>query len=250
MLYPVNIASFSNQSLVKPNFKASIPVKSENIPANGGAVYSTIVRNYAVTSPNFTISSLRDKNIELELTDEPTDPVISITLDNYDKIPSKPGMRMLHKIVLNDIMVDVLSGMTNIDSTKSYTEPSSIRFDLKSPESEFYYTNLVLTERFLKFDFDEYFFRNAKKIIPVGYFLNQKAGYYEGFFDDIPKGTSEEDYAKIIDAITLDDLKQYHNNLLQNSDLNVKLKMNKDFYKQNKNDVDKSLKLIDEKAGE
>ena len=251
MLYPVSITSYSNQ--LQPQLKSCSKkgniVKTENALSDNMTVYSNIAKNYAITSPNFKATQVRNKSFELELTDEPTTPIISIELNNCDKISAKSGMRMIHKIVLNDIMADTLSNMPEIDSKESYIQPSSIKVDLKSSETDFYYSLLAVNEKLLKFDIDEYFLKSAKNLAPVAYLLNQRAGEYEGFFDDIPKGISEEDYTKIINDISLDDLKEYHNNLFKNSDINIKLKMNKDFYKHNKDNVDESIRLINEKAG-
>ena len=84
---------------------------------------------------------------------------------------------------------------------------------------------------------------NAKKIASTGLFLSRRTGDFKYEFDDIPEDMPEEEYEKMIEKITMEDLKTFNNNFISNSDVEVNITLNKKDYEKYKDNI---VKYFDE----
>ncbi len=224
--------------------KNNIVLQKTNSVANSETVnyknseYSLGFKNYAITSPNFKSYSVQQsRNIKLNLTDKPVAPLISIEITPNKDINTKQGIFPVYKMALNDQMYQELCKNQNIKDNNSYIKPESRKIIFQCPEDEFQSVLKMINNRFVNMQIDKDFVENAKILAPVLYFLYTRTGENADKFQDIPEGLSEEEYTEIVNKITYEDVINYNKNILANSEINIELTVNKDYFQKNKHEI-------------
>ena len=145
-------------------------------------------------------------------------------------------------MALNDQIFEELEKNPNIKDNGSYIHTNSRFLNIKCPQKDLPQTIKMVKDKFINFKLDKKHFEEAKSLAPILYELDRTAGYYSTEFSDIPKEMSVKEYTQLIDKISYNDLLEYNNSLINNSEKILELKINKDFYNERKQEIDKALR--------
>lgn len=235
LINPINITQ--NSQLRKTSFQHKALKIENNIEKTyelsgyqtGRAIFA---RNSVSFSSQPEIMQLTPYCV-LTLVDEPCEPSMQIEINAKEKFPIKQGLFLIYSMALNDQIYE--QNQKNGQIIKSYLscKPYSKNIDFASSQKDFLTSVKTLNDCFFKTEIDNKHIETAKKLAPVALFLSRKTdGYQEELFD-IPKHMTEEQYENLIQNISNQDLVEYNNHLLKNSQIKMNLRINKEFYKQN-----------------
>ncbi len=229
------------------NARKEIQVNKSDIPANNSTQgiskeYSTVSKTYACTLPNFKAKQLND--IDLVLTDEPSLPRVSVQILKNEDFQAKPGLCTVYEIALHDQLHDLLRRNPEIKDKGSCIKDYKRKFDINCDEKDFVKTLDMINEQFVTPKIQKRYIDNALHLAPIGYTLhNLKID--TGFdYTDVPANTTQEEYEQLIKEISYEDVQEYSNNVLKNSDINIVLSANRDFYNKNEQEIQKLLANI------
>ena len=227
LLNPVfkqNNVAEENQSPIVPDYRQE-------------SFITEISRNYAVSSPNFSPAQIKSSQIRLMLTDKKIDPHFSIEISNSKPQPHKPGVFSIYKMALHDQIFEELQNNPELKEKGSYITPNSRKINIDCPQKDLIKTLKTVNEKFVKLQIDEKYFNEAKQLAPAAYFLYLKTNYEPEDYQDLPNNMSVEEYEKLINNLIYDDMIHYNEELLNNSNIRIELKINKDFYNQNEKEI-------------
>lgn len=229
------------------NARKEIQVNKSDIPANNSTQgiskeYSTVSKTYACTLPNFKAKQLND--IDLILTDKPSVPRVSVQMLKNDDFQAKTGLCAVYEIALHDQLHDLLRRNPEIKDKGSCIKDYKRKFDISCDEKDFIKTLDMINEQFVTPKIQKRYIDNAMHLAPIGYTLhNLKID--TGFdYTDVPTNTTQEEYEQLIKEISYEDVQKYNNNVLKNSDINIVLSANRDFYNKNEQEIQKLLANI------
>lgn len=197
-------------------------------------------RTYAITSPSFR--NIKTSNVEISLVDEQNDPEVTVELNiNNKRFSVKQGLYPIYKMALHDQMTEELKENPELKEKSGQICINSKKISLTCPQEQLNETLKMIKDKFINVKIDPKHLDDAKKLAPVALFLNRKTGEYEGDFDDIPQGMSEEEYVSLISGISQEDINKYNKDILNNSSIKVKLSVNRNFYNKNKDEILQNL---------
>lgn len=229
------------------NARKEIQVNKSDIPANNSTQgiskeYSTVSKTYACTLPNFKAKQLND--IDLILTDKPSVPRVSVQMLKNDDFQAKPGLCTVYEIALHDQLHDLLRRNPEIKDNGSCIKDYKRKFDINCDEKDFVNTLDMINEQFVSPKIQKRYIDNALHLAPIGYTLhNLKID--TGFdYTDVPANTTQEEYEQLIKEISYEDVQEYSNNVLKNSDINIVLSANRDFYNKHEEEIQTRLAYI------
>lgn len=175
--------------------------------------------------------------VNIDLKDYPVEPQGSIDITPNKKIQAKQGIFPVYSMALNDSLVDEGSKISGIKTLHSDIKPNRIKLYLKSDSNDF--NKVMNTVDSLAFDskLAPKRIEEAKQLASVALFLNRREGDFPGYFKDIPDDMPEAEYEKLISDINVSDVLKYGRDITDNSNINVNLTLNKDFYNKNKDSI-------------
>lgn len=211
-----------------------------NIPQNTfvqdfSKQYSIAAKTYAYTSPNFKAKQLND--INLILTDEPVLPRISVQILKNNNFQAKSGLCTVYEIAFHDQMHDWLQRNPEIKDNGFCVKDYKRKFDIYCTEKDFIKTLDMINKQFVAPKIQKRYIDNALNLAPIGYRLyNLKVD--TGFdYSDTPANTTQEEYEKLIKDISFNDVQEYSDNILKNSDIHVALSANREFYNKHEEEI-------------
>lgn len=192
-------------------------------------------KTYAYTSPNFKAKQLND--INLILTDEPVLPRISVQILKNNNFQAKSGLCTVYEIAFHDQMHDWLQRNPEIKDNGSCVKDYKRKFDIYCTEKDFIKTLDMINKQFVAPKIQKRYIDNALNLAPIGYRLyNLKVD--TGFdYSDTPANTTQEEYEKLIKDISFNDVQEYSDNILKNSDIHVALSANREFYNKHEEEI-------------
>ncbi len=233
LVQPINISQIKKNIQNFDSSENCQPRSDRTLELSGyQAGRAMLAQNNVSFSPQPTIIKLTPCCV-LTLLDEPCEPSMQIEINAKELFPIKQGLFLIYSMALNDQIYE--QNQENGQVIKSYLScrPYSKNIDFASSQNGFLTSVKTLNDCFFENKIDNKHIETAKKLAPVAFFLSHKTdGYQEEFFD-IPKNMTEEQYENLIKNISNQDLIEYNNNLLKNSQVKINLRMNKIFYKQN-----------------
>ena len=229
------------------NARKEIQVNKSDIPANNSTQgiskeYSTVSKTYACTLPNFKAKQLND--IDLILTDKPSVPRVSVQMLKNDDFQAKPGLCTVYEIALQDQLHDLLRRNPEIKDKGSCIKGYKRKFDISCDEKNFVKTLDIINEQFVSPKIQKRYIDNALHLAPIGYTLHNLKIDADFDYTDVPANTTQEEYEKLIKEISYEDVQEYNNNVLKNSDINIVISANRDFYNKNEQEIQKLLANI------
>ena len=95
----------------------------------------------------------------------------------------------------------------------------------------------MINKQFVAPKIQKRYIDNALNLAPIGYRLyNLKVD--TGFdYSDTPANTTQEEYEKLIKDISFNDVQEYSDNILKNSDIHVALSANREFYNKHEEEI-------------
>ena len=197
--------------------------------------YSIATKTYACTSPNFKAKQLN--NINLLLSDTQTTPRISVQILKNDDLEAKPALCTVYEIALHDQLHDLIKRNPNIHDNGSCIKDYKRKLDINCSEQDFTKILKMINEQFVSPKIQKRYIDNALNLAPIGYRLyNLKVD--TGFdYSDIPANTTQEEYEKLIKDISFNDVQEYSDNILKNSDIHVALSANREFYNKHEEEI-------------
>ncbi len=236
--------NYTNIKVSNQVFKEAPSILSENSDYAISKNYSEISKSYAITSPNFYTANIKSTKVKLSLTDEKINPHFSVKLSSNKPIAHKPGLYSIYKMALNDQMHAEMNNSDSLSTKGSFIKPDSRKINIDCTQDDLVKTLKMINNKFVNLNIDKKYFDEAKQIAPAAYLLYLKTNYEPEDYQDVPVGMSAEDYEKLISNLTYDDMVHYNEELLNNSNINIELKVNKEFYNQNENEILKHLNNI------
>lgn len=225
--------SFRGDSLAAVNFKH-----------DGGEA----IKSYAITSPNFKSVTASSTNFDLILTDEEREPRIKLQISANKDIPVKQGLYPIYSMSLNDQMVEELNKNPDLCKKDAYIRPEGRKLDIRCSQEDLIPTLRMIKDRFIDVNINDEHLNEVKQLAPVAFVLDRKAKHNSPEYSDIPAEASEEQYIELVDNISKEDLKDYNHDILKNSDKEVQLFVNKEFYLANKDEIEQILSNWFEKS--
>ena len=68
--------------------------------------------------------------------------------------------------------------------------------------------------------------------------------YLHIFYTDVPANTTQEEYEQLIKEISYEDVQEYSDNVLKNSDIRIAISANRDFYNKHEKEIQTRLANI------
>lgn len=229
------------------NARKEIQVNKSDIPANNSTQgiskeYSTVSKTYACTLPNFKAKQLND--IDLILTDKPSVPRVSVQMLKNDDFQAKPGLCTVYEIALHDQLHDLLRRNPEIKDNGSCIKDYKRKFDINCDEKDFVKTLDMINEQFVSPKIQKRYIDNALHLAPVGYALYTRNIDTDFDYSDVPNNTTEEKYENLMKDISFDDVQEYSDNVLKNSDIRIAISANRDFYNKHEEEIQTRLANI------
>lgn len=229
------------------NAQKEIQVNKSDIPANNSTQgiskeYSTVSKTYACTLPNFKAKQLND--IDLILTDKPSVPRVSVQMLKNDDFQAKPGLCTVYEIALHDQLHDLLRRNPEIKDNGSCIKDYKRKFDINCDEKDFVKTLDMINEQFVSPKIQKRYIDNALHLAPVGYALYTRNIDTDFDYSDVPNNTTEEKYENLMKDISFDDVQEYSDNVLKNSDIRIAISANRDFYNKHEEEIQTRLANI------
>lgn len=229
------------------NARKEIQVNKSDIPANNSTQgiskeYSTVSKTYACTLPNFKAKQLND--IDLILTDKPSVPRVSVQMLKNDDFQAKPGLCTVYEIALHDQLHDLLRRNPEIKDNGSCIKDYKRKFDINCDEKDFVKTLDMINEQFVSPKIQKRYIDNALHLAPIGYTLHNLKIDADFDYTDVPANTTQEEYEKFINEISYDDVQEYSDNVLKNSDIRIAISANRDFYNKHEKEIQTRLAYI------
>ena len=229
------------------NARKEIQANKSDIPANNytqgiSKEYSTVSKTYACTLPNFKAKQLND--IDLILTDKPSVPRVSVQMLKNDDFQAKPGLCTVYEIALHDQLHDLLRRNPEIKDNGSCIKDYKRKFDINCDEKDFVKTLDMINEQFVSPKIQKRYIDNALHLAPVGYALYTRNIDTDFDYSDVPNNTTEEKYENLMKDISFDDVQEYSDNVLKNSDIRIAISANRDFYNKHEEEIQTRLANI------
>ena len=229
------------------NARKEIQVNKSDIPVNNSTQgiskeYSTVSKTYACTLPNFKAKQLND--IDLILTDKPSVPRVSVQMLKNDDFQAKPGLCKVYEIALHDQLHDLLRRNPEIKDKGSCIKDYKRKFDINCDEKDFVKTLDMINEQFVSPKIQKRYIDNALHLAPVGYALYTRNIDTDFDYTDVPANTTQEEYEKFINEISYEDVQEYSDNVLKNSDIRIAISANRDFYNKHEEEIQTRLANI------
>ena len=204
--------------------------------------YCTAIKTYAFCSPNFKTKQLN--NINLLLTDAQTTPRISVQVLKNNNFDAKPGLCTVYEIALHDQLHDFIERNPDIHDNGSCVKDYKRKLDISCSEQDFTRILKMINEQLISPKIQKRYIDNALNIAPIGYKLyNLKID--TGFdYSDVLDDTTQEEYENMIKDISFNDVQEYSDNILKNSDIHIVLSANRDFYNKHKDEIQLVMKNI------
>ncbi len=197
---------------------------------------SETYRAYALSKPSFKgVNQIND--ISLILTEEKTNPRICVEILNNNKFDSKIGVPAVYEIAVHDQLYDEKRRNPKLKDEESQVTDYKRRFDVSCQEEDLVETLKLIRDKFVNINIEKRYIDKAMKLAPIGFKLHTLNLESVGNYEDIPKGTSEEDYNKIISEISYNDIQDFNDSILNNSDTRITLSVNKEFYNKHKDEI-------------
>lgn len=220
-------ADGQEQVLHNTNFNKNIPTE--------------FYRAYAMTSPSFKSTTLSLNSIDLLLSDEKQVPRIRVDIVKNSDFESKSGLFALYHSAVHDQLHNVLRQNIDLEDKGSFVKEDSRRFDISCPEDKLIHTLKMIQDKFINIDIKKQHIDEAQKLVPVAYRLHSLGLDGLKNYDDVPEDMSQQDYEKMINEISYEDVKKYNEELLDNSDIKITLSANREFYNNNKKEISSLL---------
>ena len=229
------------------NARKEIQVNKSDIPANNSTQgiskeYSTVSKTYACTLPNFKAKQLND--IDLILTDKPSVPRVSVQMLKNDDFQAQPGLCTVYEIALHDQLHDLLHRNPEIKDNGSCIKDYKRKFDINCDEKDFVKTLDMINEQFVSPKIQKRYIDNALHLAPIGYTLHNLKIDADFDYTDVPANTTQEEYEKFINEISYEDVQEYSDNVLKNSDIRIAISANRDFYNKHEKEIQTRLAYI------
>ena len=229
------------------NARKEIQVNKSDIPVNNSTQgiskeYSTVSKTYACTLPNFKAKQLND--IDLILTDKPSVPRVSVQMLKNDDFQAKPGLCTVYEIALHDQLHDLLRRNPEIKDNGSCIKDYKRKFNINCDEKDFVKTLDMIHEQFVSPKIQKRYIDNALHLAPVGYALYTRNIDTDFDYTDVPANTTQEEYEKFINEISYEDVQEYSDNVLKNSDIRIAISANRDFYNKHEEEIQTRLANI------
>ena len=229
------------------NVRKEKQANKSDIPANNSTQdisneYSTASKTYACTLPNFKAKQLND--IDLILTDKPSVPRVSVQMLKNDDFQAKPGLCTVYEIALHDQLHDLLRRNPEIKDNGSCIKDYKRKFDINCDEKDFVKTLDMINEQFVSPKIQKRYIDNALHLAPVGYALYTRNIDTDFDYSDVPNNTTEEKYENLMKDISFDDVQEYSDNVLKNSDIRIAIFANRDFYNKHEEEIQTRLANI------
>lgn len=229
------------------NARKEIQVNKSDIPANNSTQgiskeYSTVSKTYACTLPNFKAKQLND--IDLILTDKPSMPRVSVQMLKNDDFQAKPGLCTVYEIALHDQLHDLLHRNPEIKDNGSCIKDYKRKFDINCDEKDFVKTLDMINEQFVSPKIQKRYIDNALHLAPIGYTLHNLKIDADFDYTDVPANTTQEEYENFINEISYEDVQEYSDNVLKNSDIRIAISANRDFYNKHEKEIQTRLAYI------
>ncbi len=229
------------------NARKEIQANKSDIPVNNSTQgiskeYSTASKTYACTLPNFKAKQLND--IDLILTDKPSVPRVSVQMLKNDDFQAKPGLCTVYEIALHDQLHDLLRRNPEIKDNGSCIKDYKRKFDINCDEKDFIKTLNMINKQFVSPKIQKRYIDNALHLAPVGYALYTRNIDTDFDYSDVPNNTTEEKYENLMKDISFDDVQDYSDNVLKNSDIHIAISANRDFYNKHEEEIQTQLANI------
>lgn len=229
------------------NARKEIQVNKSDIPANNSTQgiskeYSTVSKTYACTLPNFKAKQLND--IDLILTDKPSVPRVSVQMLKNDDFQAQPGLCTVYEIALHDQLHDLLHRNPEIKDNGSCIKDYKRKFDINCDEKDFIKTLNMINKQFVSPKIQKRYIDNALHLAPIGYTLHNLKIDADFDYTDVPANTTQEEYEKFINEISYEDVQEYSDNVLKNSDIRIAISANRDFYNKHEKEIQTRLAYI------
>lgn len=233
LVQPINISQIKRNIQSFDRFENCQPSSDKKLELSGyQAGRAMLARNNVSFSSQSAIMKLTPCCV-LTLVDEPCEPSMQIEVNAKEIFPIKQGLFLIYSMALNDQIYE--RNQENGQVIKSYLscKPYSKNIDFASSQNGFLTSVKTINDCFFENKIDNKHIETAKKLAPVAFFLSHKTDGYQEELSDIPKNMTEEQYENLVKSISNQDLIEYNDNLLKNSQVKISLRLNKTFYKQN-----------------
>ena len=227
-LYNVGLVNNSNKKSIKS--KKSIDVSSQY----------DFVPYYL---PVFKSNGSKDNVMHIDLYDDIKKPYFSVEIAINKPFPVTQGITPLYEIVLRNKIDEAKKSNKKWQEADAYVGGYARKLGFLCEAEDLKQITMQVKHNFIRTNFTDADLIYAKELTKMAYELSKHNACKEYDFQDIPNNTTLDEYNKLIDSITLDDLKKYNNDILNNSDLSIVLQMNRKLYNESKNEI---LPLLEE----
>ena len=220
------------------NNTRTVNEKYSHVPAenSSGNIPAETYRAYALSNIPFKAEN-KINDISLVLTQENINPRICVEVVNNKKPDSKPGTSAIYEIALHDQMHDEIKKTPEIENKTSEVRDYKRKFDLVCKEDDLLETLKLIQTSIRNKNIEKSYIDTARQLAPVGYKLYSVKAKTIGNYTDVPEGTSVQNFKKMVETITYDDINKYNRDMLANSDTRITLAVNNDFYNKHKQEI-------------
>ena len=197
--------------------------------------------------PVFKSNGNKDNVMHIDLYDDTKKPYFSVEIAIKRPFPVKQGITPLYEIALRNKMNETKKCNKKWQGADAYVGGYAKKLGFLCDKEDLEQITKQVKQNFIKTNFTDAELKYAKELTKMAYELSLHNACKEYDFQDIPNNMTPDEYNKLIDSITLDDLKKYNNDILNNSDLTIVLQMNRKLYNENKNEILPILEKIYER---
>lgn len=197
--------------------------------------------------PIFKSNANKDNVMHICLYDDIKKPYFSVEIAINKPFPIKQGITPLYEIALRNKINEAKKSNKQWQEADAYIGGYARKLGFLCDTEDFKQITKQVKQNFIKTNFTDADLTYAKGLTKMAYELSLHNACKEYDFQDIPNNMTPNEYNKLIDNITLDDLKKYNDDILNNSNLTIVLQMNRNLYNENKNEILPLLEKIYER---
>ena len=202
---------------------------------NLAAYYFEDTQTFLSKFPNFKAKPL-NSNLHLNLTEDETKPCFIIQIKTHSNFQEKQGIAPIYEIALRNKIQEEMQKNPVWKESDTFLNGLAYQinfYDCKDLNTTVRQARNMLTGK----TFNNNDIASAKELAQAAYKLYLHNSCKEYDFSDIPVKFTEQEYRNLIEPITLSDIKKYNDTLINNSNAEITLIMNKDEYYSQKDKI-------------
>lgn len=191
--------------------------------------------SYSAMPPVFKENN-KFSNVHYVFSDSIENPMLTIEVAVKKTFEHKQGILPIYELALHQKMQKLKSQKNNYNTNNFFYDGIVRKTELTCNQEKF--LNLISSapNTYININLTQEDIEQAKKIAEAAYYIRTNDFYSQTVdFDDTPTGLNSDEYHNFVDSITLNDLQKYSNDRFKNSEINLVLYSNKQYFNANKN---------------